>query len=129
MPKRVNPDTSTEAYRSLEPEKIAKMYLKIVEALTVAGPMTYEGIAAHLGEKPERVWKRMSEAHRLGLVHRTGDRKVMNSGRQGFIWAAGGTPEPTKKRERVMKGKTVADYSVSINKIKKQTISEVKQLF
>lgn len=129
MAKANIPETSRDAYKSLEPEKIAKMYLNIVKALEEGGPMTYEGIAAHLGEKPERVWKRMSEAHRLGLVHRTGDRKTMSSGRQGFIWAAGGTPEPVKKRERVMKGKTVADYSVSINKIKKQTISEVKQLF
>jgi predicted transcriptional regulator len=114
MGKRKIISTSQDAYKSLQPEKIAKMYLNIVKALEEGGPMTYEGIAAHLGEKPERVWKRMSEAHRLGLVHRTGERKTMKSGRQGFIWAAGGTPEPTKKRERVMKGKTVAQFAKAI---------------
>lgn len=122
MGKRPNqPETSKDAFHSLEPEKIAKMYLRIVEALKEGGPMTYEQIAKHLREKPERVWKRMSECHRLGLVHRTGDRKVMSSGRQGFIWAEGGTPEPVKKRERVMKGPSVADHAGRIEKIRKQS--------
>jgi predicted transcriptional regulator len=128
MANRKNPATSLEAYRSLEPEKIAKMYLRIVEALTAIGPSTYEGIATYLNEKPERVWKRMSECLSLNLVHRTGERKIMKSGRAGFVWAAGPSPEPVKKKQRVLKGPSVQDFSKAINQVK-QSLKTQEELF
>jgi hypothetical protein len=114
MGKQKSISTSADAYKSLEIEKISKMYLKIVGALKTLGTGTYEDVARQINEKPERVWKRMGEAGKLGLIHRPGEKKRMASGRFGFVWAPGGTPEPVKKKERVMKGKSVMEYSRQI---------------
>jgi predicted transcriptional regulator len=114
MPKRKNPETSNEAYRSLQEVEITATQQKICSALEVLLTGTYEDIADFLKMDAARIWKRMSELHRFGLIHRTGERKIMKSGRAGFVWAPGGTPEPVKKKERVMKGKTVVDYSKAI---------------
>lgn len=122
MSKRTNPSTSTDAYKSLQPDQIRAMYVKIVEALKVIGPSTYEQLAAYMNEKPERVWKRLSEAGRLNLIHRPGERRVMASGRQGFVWAVGAPSEPARKRERAMKGKTVAQFA-------KEILNPVERLF
>jgi|ERR1700744_3963815 len=115
MSKIKQPQTSVDAYKSLDPEKIAKIYLQIVWALGSIGPATYEGIAEYLKVEPVKIWKRMSEAHRLGLIHRTGNRMFMKSGRQGFVWAAGkGEEDSVKKKHRVLKGPTVSEYSKAI---------------
>jgi hypothetical protein len=119
MHKRKLPETSLEARRSLDPEKIAKMYLRIVEALNAIGSGTYEDIAAHLKEQPVRIWKRMSECNRLGLAHRTGDRKLMKSNRQGFVWAPGPSTETVQREQKVMKGPSVVDHSRKIQEIQK----------
>lgn len=111
MNKKAIPQTSKDAYNSFDPEKIGEIYKKIVVALREMKVGTYEDIARKLKMKPEQIWKRMSEAHRLGLVHRTGIRKKMASGREGFVW------EPTDKlpiTEKVMQGPTVSDFSKAI---------------
>lgn len=128
MSKKV-PDTSKEAYTSLDPDKIRDMYRKIADALKVIGPSTYEQIAQYLHEKPERIWKRLSECNRIGLCYRTGERHVMASGRQGFVWAYGHEPEAIQKKKRVMKGKTVVDYSKAILSQPKPSTSTVERLF
>ena len=114
MPKRKNPETSNEAYRSLREVEIAATQQKICAALEVLQTGTYEDVADFLKMDAARIWKRMSEIHRFGLIHRTGDRKTMKSGRQGFVWAPGGTPKIIKKKERVMRGKTVSQFSKEI---------------
>lgn len=114
MGKRTKISTSQDAYKSLDPEKIRAMYAKIVKALEIIGPATYEELAVYMREKPERVWKRMDECRKLGLCHRPGARKIMSSGRQGFLWQAGPEPEPTKKKERVMKGPSVQQFAKAI---------------
>lgn len=114
MSKRNNPSTSNDAYKSLQPDQVRAMYVKIVEALKIIGPSTYEELAKHMKEKPERIWKRLSEAGSLNLIHRPGERRVMASGRQGFVWAVGPPTETSKKRERVMKGKTIVQFSKDI---------------
>jgi hypothetical protein len=129
MPKRNNPSTSTDAYKSLQPEKIAAMYVKIVEALTKIGPSTYEQLADYMGEKPERVWKRLSEAGRFNLIHRPGKRKTMRSGRQGFVWSVGPSTETIQREQKVMKGKTVADHSRAIKKLSQPILNQPERLF
>lgn len=128
MPKRKNPETSNEAYRSLREVEITDTQQKICSALEVLQKGTYEDIAAFLKMDAARVWKRMSEICRFGLIHRTGDRKTMKSGRQGFVWAPGGTPEPIKKKERVMRGKTVSDFSRAIKQVS-PSINTIEKLF
>ena len=128
MGKRNNPQTSTDAYKSLDPNNIREMYKKIVSAITDIGPSTYEQIAVHLNEKPERVWKRLSEMGQINLIHRPGDRRIMASGRCGFVWAIGPSPETTTKKKMVMKGPAVQDFSRAINQVK-QSIHTQDQLF
>lgn len=114
MIKKQVPYTSKEAFKSLEPDKIRLMYKKILTALQDAGLATYEEVAILLNEKPERIWKRLPEMLKLGLVHRPGERKVMSSGRQGFVWKVGPGTDVTKQRKKVMKGPTVAQFAKAI---------------
>ena len=109
--KRKNPATSKDAYESLDPEKIGEIYKKIVAALREIKQGTYEDIAKKIRLKPEQVWKRMSEAHRLGLVERTGKRKKMASGREGFIWVA---TDKLPLTESALPGKTISDFSKAL---------------
>jgi len=121
-------ETSLDAFHSLDPDKIKSLHKKIVSALEVIKEGTYEDIASHLKEEPVRVWKRMSECHRMGLIHRTGDRKKMASGRQGFIWAAGQASEEVEKKKRVMKGPTVQQFAKVINQ-KQLSDNNINRLF
>ena len=111
MAKRVLPETSKSAYQSLEPDKIRLMYQRIISALEVLGDSSYEEIATHLGEKPERIWRRLSEMLHEKLIHRPGTRKVMASGRTGFAWRLGPGKDVTKQRVKSPKGKSIVDYS------------------
>ena len=78
--------TSIDAHNSLDPDKIRDMYKRIVEALLLIKQGTYEDIARKMKVDPSRVWKRLSECHRLGLIERTGLRLPLSSGRDGFVW-------------------------------------------
>src|ERR1700739_2406135 len=115
MGTRKNPETSNEAFRSLDPIKINEIHKKILAALGVLNSGTYEELATHLNLEPQRVWRRLSELGKANLIHRPGERKTMKSGRQGMVWKLGPSPEPIKKKERVMAGKSVVDYSKAIN--------------
>lgn len=108
MKKKCPPQTSIDAFHSLDPEKISQIQKDIVMALRVKGPMTYEQIASHLKKDPSRIWKRMSEGHRMGIVERTGERRKMASGRDGFIWKATDLLPIT---EKAIEGKAVVDFS------------------
>lgn len=114
MSKRKNPPTSTEAYKSIDPSTIRKMYKDILGTLNIIETGTYEDIASFLEEKPERIWRRLSEMGEMGLIHRPGDRKLMSSGRYGMVWKIGAAVEPEKKKKKIMKGPSVADFSRAI---------------
>lgn len=114
MPKRKVVETSREAFYSLDPDQLVGLRKKIFQALVEIGTGHYEDIALRAGIEPVQCWKRLSELHRDGLIHRTGERKMLSSNRAGFVWASGGTPEPVKKKERVLKGKSVSEYSKAI---------------
>lgn len=116
MSKKKMPQTSIDAKNSLEPDKIRLMYRKILSALEVLGDCTYEELALNMEEKPERIWKRLSEMGRLNLIHRPGDRRIMSSGRQGFTWRLGSGKDVTKQKKKVMKGPSVSDFSKAILK-------------
>ncbi len=114
MNKKSAPATSKDAYQSLDPEKIRLMYRKISEALSEIGSATYEQLATHMNEKPERIWKRLSEGQVIGLWHRTAERRVMSSGRSGFVWKAGKGEDEAVKKKKVMKGPDVSSFSKAI---------------
>lgn len=117
MGKRVNPDTSNEAFYGLDPEQLVGLRKRIFLALVQIKTGHYEDIAISCGIDPAQCWKRLSELHNDGLIHRTGERKMLSSKRMGFVWAPGKAPEAENKRERVMRGPTIADHSRPIKKL------------
>lgn len=111
MSKKKLPQTSVDALKSLEPDKIRLMYQKIELALLELRSGTYEQISQFLNEKPERIWKRLSEGASLNLWHRTAERRVMSSGRSGFVWKPGKGEDEALKKKKLAKSPTVIDFS------------------
>jgi len=112
MAKKKNiPDTSKEAYKSLNPDEIRGAYRDIMIALSVLIKGTFEDISAYLGEDKSRIWKRLSEMERMGLIFRPGSKKVLKSGRQGYEWALTSNYIPkTEASEKALKGEAIVDY-------------------
>lgn len=110
--------TSLEAYRSLDPKKISDIHKRILDALKVIGKGHYEDIAKAAHADPSRIWKRLSECHKSGLIERTGERKALSSGRDGFVWTLADKYVPLVKiTESVIPGKTISEYSKAIHQI------------
>ena len=122
MAKRTVPQTSKDALASLKAEEIREMYRRILEALRLIKEGHMEDIAAACKVKPEKVWKRLSEMKKMGLIYRPGNRKVLTSGCTGYTWRLVGDEPTAPVTERVMKGKSVADYS-------RKLIGNQQQLF
>lgn len=109
MTKNKMPDTSIEAYQSLNPETIRDIYKRILWALTQIGEGHYEDISIALKEKESRVWKRLKELSDMNLIYRTENKKVLSSGRKGYTWKA------------TLKGSpTIQDHSRNIKAIAEQ---------
>jgi len=86
MSERKNPETSLEAYRSLDIQQLNETYRLILGALGELGEGTFEDIAAKMKVDKSRVWKRMSELERMELVYRPGNKRLLKSGRNGYTW-------------------------------------------
>lgn len=86
MTKRKHNQNSSDAYKSLQPEQLRKMYTDIVWAL---GQMpeggSFEDLALVLKVKEAQIWRRLNEVEVLGLIER-GGRKMLSSGRYGTLW-------------------------------------------
>lgn len=105
------PETSLEAYNSLDPSSLREIYQRIIWALSQIGEGTWEDIARCLKERDSKIWRRLNELQKMDLIYRTENKKVLSSGCKGFTWRL------------TLKGSpTVSDYSRNIQKIK------VKQL-
>jgi predicted transcriptional regulator len=123
MSKRKVPETSVEAWKSIDPTQLAQIYCGILYALGIMYKGTFEEIAAHMKVDKSKVWKRMSELEKMKLVYRPGSKKMLKSGRQGYEWALTSQVTPkTDKEQKALKGKlTVQDHSRNIQTISKQT--------
>lgn len=86
MRKTNPPQTSIDAYRSLDPAKLSDTYKKIVLALSELGSGTFEDVAKKMKVDKSVVWKRLSELERAKIIYRPGTKKTLKSGRSGFIW-------------------------------------------
>lgn len=128
MGKRPIIPASQEAFYSLDPDQLVGLRKRIFEALVLIKSGHYEDIAYAAGIEPVQCWKRLSELLKDGVIHRTGERKMLSSNRVGFVWAPGAATEPVKKKERIMKGKNIADFSRAINQVS-QSIHTQNQLF
>lgn len=117
-------ETSREAYNSLEPEKIQQIYKDIMAALSVLGEGTFEDIAAHLKIDKSRVWKRLSEMQKIGMIFNTGRKRLLKSNRNGFTWmlTTEHTPKTDKEENVFRKQTTFHDHAKNINNITQQTL-------
>jgi hypothetical protein len=112
MKKKKIPDTSKEAWRSLDPAQLSEIYRGILYALGIMNKATFEEIAAHMKVEKSRVWKRMSDLERMRLVYRPGSKKTLKSGRMGYEWALTNNAIPkTDAAMKALKGPAVVDYS------------------
>lgn len=113
------PSTSIEAFHSLQSEEMKETYNGILNTLSAIKEGTFEDIAKGMKCKPDKVWKRLSELHeKYMLIYRPGGKKILKSGRKGFVWRLTDLGiENIGSVESILPGKTIADYSRSINKV------------
>ena len=115
MAKKQQPETSLAAFRSLQPEQMAEIHQKIIWALGQITEGSYEDLASALRLPKERIWKRLSELLKAGLIYRPGNTKVLSSGRKGFTWRLVEKDGQNQKvTESSLPGKSVSDYSKKI---------------
>ena len=110
MSKKRPPQTSVDAFRQLDPEKISQTHQKIINALALIHKGHFEDIASKAKINPSSCWKRLSEVREKGLIERTTERKNLSSGSQGSVWKL---TENGRKAvtEGILPGKSVADFS------------------
>ena len=121
-------NTSREAYKSLDPVRIHQTHIDITKALEAIGKGNYEIIAHYLNVPEQRVWKRLNEACKAGLIHNTGETIKTKNGCRSYLYAAGKSTESVVKKERVMKGKTISDFSKAIKQVSQSTHT-IERLF
>lgn len=115
MSKRKNPQTSVDAYKSLQPDQIRAIYQKIVEALKVLGMASTEQIAEYTTIAHPKIHKRVSEMEKLEMIYRPGTRVKTKSGRTAYQWTlCNNQPKVERKPEKALPGKSVSDYSKEI---------------
>lgn len=118
MGKKKQPETSTAAYKSLDPDHLNDTYKNILWALGEIGEGHFEDIAKKCGANASTIWKRLSELAVAGLIYRPGNKKKLKSGREGYTWMlTGAVTKEMQNREKVLGGKSVADHSREITTI------------
>lgn len=82
---RTNPQTSLDAWRSMDGKILADHYCKILTALDLLGTGIYEEIATQVGfTDKNQVSRRLAELERMELVYKTGEKGLTKSNRQAF---------------------------------------------
>lgn len=91
--RRTDPDTSHDAAASLT--DLRRRQAAVFAALLVLGPSTderlvesYDALVPRLPQSPSGIRTRRSELVARGLVHFTGDKQRIASGRLARIWEA-----------------------------------------
>ncbi len=82
---RTNPQTSLDAWRSMDGKTLAQHYQKILFSLDLLGTGIYEEIATMAGfTDKNQVSRRLAELERMELVYKTGEKGLTKSNRQAF---------------------------------------------
>lgn len=116
--KRNLPETSLEAYASLNAGQLQEMYGKIVFALRNIKSGTSQQIAATLKTTDDKVRKRLSEMEKMKMIYKPGHKLPTTSGRMAYVWAlVGGEETVTQymKKEKLLPGKSVQAYAKELN--------------
>lgn len=124
MTTRKHCETSKEAYLSLEPEKIQQIYTDIMKALSVIGEGTFEDIASNLKIDKSRVWKRLSEMQKNGMIFNTGRKKLLKSNRNGFTWmlTQNNTPKTDKEENKFRDKTTFTNHTRKLSQVNAPTL-------
>lgn len=88
--------------------------IKIAEALKVIGKGNYEDISRASGMPESKVWKRLIDCVRAGLIHRLDETKKTKQNNKSYLFAPGPATQLQKKRERVMKGPSISQFAKKI---------------
>lgn len=128
MPRKNPPQTSIDAFRSLEDGELKKTYNDILWALSKIKKGTFEDISKYLKCTPDKIWKRLSElgGGRFDLIHKTGETAKLKSGRSGQVWELN---IDTPVIEKLLPGRTVVDFSKAILNQPKPNQQVVEKLF
>jgi predicted transcriptional regulator len=113
------PETSKDAYKSLDPARLNDSYKKILLALSEIGSGTFEDIAKKMKVDKSVVWKRLSELERANVIYRPGTKKTLKSGRLGFVWMILSLDEISSiiEEAKLKSTQTVQDHSRNIQAI------------
>lgn len=109
--KRKQINTSHAAFESLNPITISIRMQKIADGLKILGKGNYEQIALAAGLREDQVWKRLIDCMKAGLIHRTEEKRKTKDNRDSYVFAPGPATQIAAKKERIMKGKSVVDFS------------------
>lgn len=106
------PDTSHEAFRALTPEKLAKDYNQITNALLVLKEATYEEIALFL-QWPDmgKCSRRLKEMESAQIIYKPGLKKLTKRLRNAYVYKLVQNGEKSAEPEKVMQGDSVSDIS------------------
>lgn len=106
------PDTSHEAYRALTPEKLAKDYNQITNALIVLKEATYEEISNFLQwNDMGKCSRRLKEMEGASMIYKPGLKKLTKRNRSAYVYKLVQNGEVSAQPEKLMEGETVADIS------------------
>jgi hypothetical protein len=116
--KTKRPETSDEAYKSLDKEEISSTHAKILQTIKRIGCGTYEDISLASNLQPQRVWKRLSEMLENKLVYRNGDKKMLSSKRLGFVWFpyTEGSIDIVNQKKSLKQTPTISDHARALQK-------------
>lgn len=131
MRKSNPPQTSIDAYKSLDRAKLSDTYKKIVLALAELGSGTFEDIAKKMKVDKSVVWKRLSELERANILYRPGTKKTLKSGRLGFVWMILSLDIISSLIEeaKLKSTQTIQDHSRNIQSIAQSTPVQTNKLF
>lgn len=131
MRKSKMPETSVEAYKSLDPIRLNDTYKGIILALSELGSGTFEDISKKMKVDKGVVWKRLSELERANILYRPGTKKTLKSGRAGFVWKILSTDKitPIIIEATLKSTPTIQDHSRNIKAISESKPTQTNTLF
>lgn len=112
---RQNPITSNDAFRALQPEKLAHDYEGIIRALKSLKLANYEQISTYLGWVDiNKCARRLSEMERASIIYKPGSKSLTKRNRQAFNYSLVVNGEVSAKPEKMLSGKSVGDFAQAL---------------